>query len=450
MKKLFFYAMLAVGMTAACQKSDVNDETDVLDDNSPVEVIFGVNAPSITVTKTKAAVDDWTDQTVYVYGWDKTLGSSGAPSFELGNMLIQGASAKVTSTTPEVEYNTDPDISQLTFDKNNNNVDKYYYEVDAVYEFASYYIGDADIIEGPTVDATNKTVKAVVEIDGHNDIMIAHTNHTNDINKGKEMFPDATINESRVYSAYAARRGVHPTLNFDHKLTRFTFNIVQGYSPNDPTYTKDVEITKITVNTNYKGNLDLKAGTFSATSDTKDLTFTIADGKPEATPKKIEDIMIFPTASPVVFNVAIKPQNQESDPNTSGLTLKDMVVTLDPAKIVNGTTKAFEAGKRYEVTLTVYDLEEVKVSASLTEWVDGDSTVYDPDNDLNEEAGLKVTEAKLGGNPVTLYHKVDLGDGVRVYKNRALTQKADDGDYTTDTQSFTVTDGVVSGYTTTL
>lgn len=451
MKKLFFYAMLAVGMTAACQKPDVNGDVDELDDNSPVEVVFGVNAPSITVTKTKAAVDDWTAETVYVYGWDNALGTTDAPTFELENMLIQGASAKVTASTPEVEYNTDPDLSILTFDKNHDNVDKYYYEVDSIYEFAGYYKGEAEYAEDgdPTVDSANKTVKAVIEIDGHDDIMIAHTNHTNDINKGKASFPDATINESRVYSAYAARRGVHPTLNFEHELTRFTFNIVQGYSPNDPTHTKDVEITKITVNTNYKGNLDLMAGTFTATADKKDLTFDITDGKPAAAPKQVEDIMLFPTASPVVFNVAIRPQNQASDPNTAGLELKDMVVTLDPAKIVNGTTKAFEAGKRYEVTLTIYDLEEVQVSASLTEWVNGDSTVYDPDNDLDEEAGatITVTEATLEDASVTLYHKAALANGVRVYKNRALTQKADNGDYTTATHSFTVTDGVVSNYT---
>ena len=190
-------------------------------------------------------------------------------------------------------------------------------------------------------------------------------------------------------------------------------------------------------------------GTFTATADTKDLTFEITDGKPATTSKQVEDIMLFPTASPIVFNVAIRPQNQDADPNTAGLNLKDMIVTLDPAKIVNGTTKAFEAGKRYDVTLTIYDLEEVQVSASLTEWVNGDSTVYDPDNDLDEEAGAKVavTEATLNGANVTLYHKDALANDVRVYKNRALTQKADDGNYTTETHSFTVTNGVVSSYT---
>lgn len=41
--------------------------------------------------------------------------------------------------------------------------------------------------------------------------------------------------------------------------------------------------------------------------------------------------------------------------------------------------EAFEAGYTYKVTIVVYGLEEVKITAELEEWKDGGSTVIDPD-----------------------------------------------------------------------
>ncbi|MDE7127801.1 MAG: fimbrillin family protein, partial [Bacteroidales bacterium] len=42
--------------------------------------------------------------------------------------------------------------------------------------------------------------------------------------------------------------------------------------------------------------------------------------------------------------------------------------------------KVFEAGHQYNVILTVYGLEEVRVSVELTPWVDSDEPIIiDPD-----------------------------------------------------------------------
>jgi hypothetical protein len=46
--------------------------------------------------------------------------------------------------------------------------------------------------------------------------------------------------------------------------------------------------------------------------------------------------------------------------------------------IDEGNTE-FAAGKKYEVTFTVYGLEQIKVTAKLTEWEDGGAAEYDPD-----------------------------------------------------------------------
>ena len=55
--------------------------------------------------------------------------------------------------------------------------------------------------------------------------------------------------------------------------------------------------------------------------------------------------------------------------------------TLDINSIVGKPegAVAFDAGYSYKVTVLIYGLEEVKVTAELEDWKDGGSTVIDPD-----------------------------------------------------------------------
>ena len=362
MKKLFFYAMLALGMTAACQKPDVEVENPDLDDNSPVEVVFGVKAPSITVTKTKAAVDDWNSETVYVYGFDST-----------NDFLINGVAANVGKVTDT--NGAEADESTLTF----ANDKKFYYQVDAVYDFYAYYTGKPE-----TVSAD---LKAEVEIDGSQDVMLAKTNKDED---AKAVIEGKTLNKERIYSAYAARRGVHPTLVFDHMLSRFEFKVVKGTTPNEG-HTADVNVTGIEILSYSKGALDIKAHTFTATGEKTALKSVITDGaytpstNAEASAGKISDLMVFPGESTMTLKVSLAPAKAD-DPNLKDIVIDPMEVSLDAAKIANSGATTFEAGKKYTVTITVYSLEEVQVSASLTEWVEGGSTTYDPDEEWDAAA----------------------------------------------------------------
>ena len=68
MKKFFFFAAAVIGMAAACQKQS---NPAPVEDNSPVAVTFGVNAPSIEVTKTKSngSLDEWGAQDLYIYSF---------------------------------------------------------------------------------------------------------------------------------------------------------------------------------------------------------------------------------------------------------------------------------------------------------------------------------------------------------------------------------------------
>lgn len=46
-------------------------------------------------------------------------------------------------------------------------------------------------------------------------------------------------------------------------------------------------------------------------------------------------------------------------------------------------TKTFEPGKSYKVTITVYGLEDIRVTATLVPWADGGSIDIDDDRDPN-------------------------------------------------------------------
>lgn len=47
-------------------------------------------------------------------------------------------------------------------------------------------------------------------------------------------------------------------------------------------------------------------------------------------------------------------------------------------------TKTFEPGKSYKVTITVYGLEDIRVTATLVPWADGGSIDIDDDRNPNE------------------------------------------------------------------
>jgi hypothetical protein len=119
MKKLFFFAIAALGMTAACQKPDTNL---VDDSNEPVAIQFGMKATTVSVTKTKAPVEAWTsaNNSIHVVGYnyhtDKLLW------VETGVPAVTGQTATATAT--------------LEFDK------PLYYDSNLAYDFRAYYLGD--------------------------------------------------------------------------------------------------------------------------------------------------------------------------------------------------------------------------------------------------------------------------------------------------------------------
>lgn len=443
MKKSFFFAIVALGMIVACRK-EVQVQGPEIDDNAPVAVQFNVNAPTITVTKTKAAVDQWDDTKIYIYSGVQTEststgndGTSTTKYISFASPLIENAAATVAQ---DGTVTFDGDIS-------------YYYDVDSVYDFYAYYIDNATINPTKPEPDPDNSLSATVTIDGSQDIMVATTDHNKDMANATE-----PLNSNYIYSAYAARRGVHPTLNFKHMLSRFEFRVKQGNNPNSGT-SKGVVVTGISIESYTQGTLTIAptpsfapiTTTTDAGADGDDTPSTVADDdnttstdtrvpisndvtetNPVDPTKKEEskdyvsggsDLMVFPGDATLELKVTLAPED-----GNLNVTVDPMTVALDAAEITKKTGATFEAGKKYIVTITVYNLEQISVTADLAAWEDGGKTTYDPDDKYDEEITPYFTSLTNG---TKLYHFVqNLVVGALVYTDEKFENKANAGDYT--------------------
>lgn len=404
MKKLFFFAAAAIAMLASCQKNELgNTQTSGIDDSKPAAIQFNVNAPSFDV-KTRAAVDAWDETEVYLYGIKQQRDDNnavipfGEGMYDFEEILINNQLAKVLDAdTPLEVYQTPAQGS------NETNV-PYFYGEGQTYDFFGYHLGGANaVINNPA----NDVISYQVTIDGSQDLMVAAADKENDI-----MDDTSTdgVTVADIYSAWAARRGVHPTLVFNHALTRFNF-IVRGMTqPSDPQPGDEtVTVTGISL-------VDV-ATTGTLTVVGQELGFTQGDLSETATEnvlklKTIEDdgtevdfeaetvvfgntnvagngscIMFAPNLENVKVKVDLKhgkyPNTVELDPYE--FTINASQVLKDGAAA--GLTK-FLAGDAYNIYINVYGPEKIVIKAELTEWKPAGDYTYDPDT---ERPGGNVT-----------------------------------------------------------
>lgn len=413
MKKLFFFAIAALGMTVACQK-EIKVENPDIDDNAPVQVQFNVSAPSITVTKTKAAVEnDWNNQDIYIYGYSDIA--------KADEYLISNQRATVASG------------GGVTFSDSK----VFYYDIEAVYDFYGYYI-DA-LTATPALTASKDSLVAEITIDGTQDVMLAKTDHNADMAEAT-----SPVNDTRIYSAYAARRGVHPTLNFEHMLARFEFNVKKGESVNDPL---PVHVKSITVESQKTGKLTIAPAdkqNFKGEGAKVELSAKIKGNDQtntyfvpsDAYQPACEDMMIFPTTESdpnVKMLITLVP---EANANGNAKLEYPMPVTLKPS-MFKEEAKTFDKAQKYVVNIIVYGLEDVSVTASLAEWGNGGEDEYDPDDKYEVEAN-SVT---LKDGTKLYYFVQNIVVGSLVYTDEKFENKAEAGDYTeTDGRIITVDD----------
>jgi len=353
MKRFFFLAIAAVGMTVACQKQEIsNAPADPMDDGTPVPVVFGTNVSSSVTTK--AALDAWTgneDLVIYGFKTGADLSVTDATNAAYG-YLVNGVKvdSPASGTTGEV---TIPDT---------------FYGKEDSYDFYGYYAAGVD---GPaTVEADKITVP--ITITGSEDILVAKADKAKDIAKAKETYT-GTIDDSRVYSAYSARRNVKPNLVFEHQLVRFDFELVNGSELADGV---ELEVASIKIYANTENNIVInKAGTCgleNAGSDPDYLTYAPVGGE------ELKFTNATPANKPLQGNIMVMP-GQTAYPLTLTLKQSNSTGTIDSELEISGPE--FKAGYCYLVKVKVYAQEAVILSVTLKEWLPGGTITIDPDEE---------------------------------------------------------------------
>lgn len=422
MKKMFFFALAAAGMLTACSNDDTlggNGEQNV----SEQQIRLGVASSKVqtrgtgTVGGMTDAENVWAGQTLWVYMLQKgsmdlayykspAVGTTAAAETEVFNNKKFKAPNTADNTKSGLATTADGTIA--------------YYPVSDNYDFWGYRVDDAAVGGDPvvkTVDDTGAEVEANVatkrvvdiKIDGSQDIMAGKAAPSND-----EVTKLGGYAEN-FYSAYAARKGVQPNITFNHLLTRFTFEVRAGSKATAGLpvggNTEAVKVTGVSVNSKTTGTLTVAYT--GATKEAADLLTFTGDASPLKLQQRsatavdnndplvaLEPVSLTWTDENAAMGDVLKigeallvAPGETEYPLTIALS-QDVLQKVGEAKVtmpleqkatikMDGAKK-FEPGKSYKVTITVYGLEDIRVTATLVPWADGGSIDIDDDRNPNE------------------------------------------------------------------
>lgn len=473
MKKQFFYAALAIALMSSCSKDNepVNptdptpENPGVIDDTKPAEIKLGINAPNIVATRGTGSVGDisgkaenvWNGQTLNILMFEK---GTTTKVMDGGAYIFDGETFQAPLISDNVSAGK---IKFLT-----GNVK--YYPVSGAFDFYGYHVDAA----GATYEDNTTTVTAT--INGTNDIMAATTRFTaadtvaviNDRKDKKATYKISETGETqglvvttegvlitddansadlalvetelaKAYSAYAARRGVHPNLVFKHMLSRLKFKVYAGEAnaaetntlkdegqtqgnnatPKATTgaaYIESIKITGTPADGTTKGTaVGIKDQISLQVAPTPALTATISnatnaftlmqlatDHEPAAelvdleptAPATFDDgttgylvgesMMIVPGDKNFMMTVAIRQFVQTNDGTGTGTEKWEWksqsfdVIVNAPANEADGD--AFAQGKSYNINITVYGFQKIEVTASLEGWIEGGDIPVNPED----------------------------------------------------------------------
>lgn len=422
MKKMFFFALAAAGMLTACSNEDTlggNDEQNV----SEQQIRLGVASSKVqtrgtgTVGGMTEDENKWAGQTLWVYMLQKG-------SMELGyyKTPADAAGAAVGTAVFDNKEFKAPNTAESTVSGLATTADGTiaYYPVSGNYDFWGYRVDDAVtgtpdvklVDDTDTEVAADQATKRVVDItiDGSQDIMAGKATPSAD-----EVTKLGNYGQN-FYSAYAARKGVQPNITFNHLLTRFTFEVRAGSKATagagasgntEAVRVQGVSVESLTdgkLTVAYKGETKETADLLTFTGDASPLTLkqraagadnnaplvdleevaltwpadvaaTVGDVLPVG-----EALLVAPGQTEYPLTIALA---QKVKKNTTAADKEDMALEQKATIKIDGTQK-FEPGKSYKVTITVYGLEEIEVTATLVPWQDGGSIDIDDDRNPNE------------------------------------------------------------------
>ena len=237
MKKHFYFAAMALAVMSSCSNDDVVDNPSVnpIEDGQPVAIELGVSAPQAMVT-TKGlgtvggiATEDnkWKGQKLYVVMLDSE-GNEATEGEAPGTKILDNTALSFQAP----DQTTEEDDKTIKILKDASTVQAKYYPNTGAYSFYGYHIDNIQNTT-PTFNSTTKTVSGIT-ITGTEDLMAAKTkgassaNYPTSFANMQSAQEDTTLVAQRAFSAWTARRGIQPILQFNHLLTRLQFNVIAG------------------------------------------------------------------------------------------------------------------------------------------------------------------------------------------------------------------------------
>ena len=235
MKNYFYFAAMALAVMSSCSNDEVvdNPAIDPIDEEKPVAIQLGVSAPQALVsTKGLGTVGGfegsnyWNGEKLYVYMLDAE-GNEATEGTEGTAKILDNTTLTFKAPVQSSDDATDTEIKIL---QDENTIKAKYYSNKGAYSFYGYHI---DNIQGTTAtfSADSKTVSGIT-ITGTEDLMAAKTKEVSEQNYSSIWSSisedDKALVADRAFSAWTARRGIQPILQFNHLLTRLQFNVIAG------------------------------------------------------------------------------------------------------------------------------------------------------------------------------------------------------------------------------
>ena len=377
MKKIMLLGAVALaGIISSCSSDETLSSNNQNSDLQEIKIGFGANTVvstrgTGTVGSTDGGTNSWNGQKINIFMLER--GTTNLALFENEGPIYDN----------EVFVAPIAMASGIALPEDNR---VKYYPTQGAFDFWGYRLDGCET--GPYTASADK-IEIPFTMDGSQDIMVGKAVPTAEEiaackKDGGEPEPE------RIYSAFAARRGIQPNITFKHLLSRLTFSVIAG---NKAICSSDgVKVTAIEVVSKNSGKL-IAAYTGSEIDqivfdDTETNLILKQRATGAATNENLVDLEAVTPEWDAVGDVAketavgeallVAPsaeykliirlsQTVKTDySNPSATTVKEFAY-----EDVLTTPSGFEAGKSYNVKITVYGLSEIKVNTTLTPWVDG-------------------------------------------------------------------------------
>ena len=411
MKKYFFCALAVAGLLSSCSSDDsVSDAPGIQTSDELVPIHIGVKSAPIsaatravgtgTVGDIATGSNVWANQKINVYMLNKgTTDMALFDGIDIFNNATFIAPASVEATS------ADNMVGALTEDQSIK-----YYPPQGYYDFWGYRLDGAEATD-PVISDTQIAIPFV--IDGSQDVMVAKAVPTAadsallrlDGNGNPADAATANLNVQRVYSAFAARRGVQPTLDFKHMLTRLKFfisagdaltcdaergifvdsikvmskatgNLIAAYTGDelidqvvfDDAAALDSLTLRQRIGNNNDANLDQPLETLTPIQP----VWNVTENKTDTV--RVGESLIVAPADQYELRISISQRQQVSrdpslDPADQFRVLKNTYVV--PLTTPSGT--AFKRGYSYNVYMTMWGFSRITVNTTLQPWVEDDA-----------------------------------------------------------------------------